>query len=153
MYRIYRDPKVMRYTPSGPAESIDRTRLVIDYFIGHESQHGFSIWAAIEKASERIIGHAGLFLSEGRGPEVEVVFCLGRDFWGRGYATEAATASLHFGLAGLGLDRIIGLTFPANFASRRVLEKIGMAPAGRLHRYGHDLLLYAVEKPPGSPCT
>jgi RimJ/RimL family protein N-acetyltransferase len=157
MHEIYRDPTVMRYIPSGPAESIDRTRRVIDYYITHQSGHGYSVWAMIERQSGsgrgrgrgrgRIIGHAGLLSSAGKSPVVEVVFCLGPGSWGRGYATEAASASLRFGFENLGLDRIIGLTHPANLASHRVLEKIGMVPDGTLDRDDREHLRFAAERP------
>ena len=61
------------------------------------------------------------------GPEVEVAYQFARAAWGKGYATEAARALLDHGFGALGLTRVIGITSPQNLASRRVLEKIGMA--------------------------
>jgi RimJ/RimL family protein N-acetyltransferase len=59
-------------------------------------------------------------------PCVEIGWRLAYDHWGRGYAPEAARASLGFGFETVGLDEIVSLTAPANLRSRRVMEKIGM---------------------------
>ena len=52
------------------------------------------------------------------------------EFWGKGYATEAARASVEFGKKNIGLKEIIGLTDPLNIASQRVLEKCGFKVIG-----------------------
>jgi len=59
-------------------------------------------------------------------PAVEVAWRLDRAYWGRGYAAEAARASLDCGFGELGLDEIVALTVPANWRSRRVMERLGM---------------------------
>ena len=59
-------------------------------------------------------------------PAVEVAWRLARAYWGRGYATEAAPASLDHGFAELGLPEIVAFTVPANLRSRRVMERLGM---------------------------
>ena len=80
----------------------------------------------IERDSGELIGDAGLSLLDGRGPEVEVGYTLARAWWGKGYATEAAGALLTAGFDDFGLDEIVAVADPANAASTRVLEKIGM---------------------------
>ena len=74
----------------------------------------------------RLVGEAGLQELEA-GPDVEVGYTLARAAWGRGYATEAARAVLRWGFAGLRLPRVVAVADPANRASLRVLEKLGMA--------------------------
>jgi RimJ/RimL family protein N-acetyltransferase len=59
-------------------------------------------------------------------PCVEVGWRLAYEFWGRGYASEAAQAALRFGFEERGLDEIVSVTVPANLRSRRVMEKLGM---------------------------
>jgi RimJ/RimL family protein N-acetyltransferase len=46
----------------------------------------------VEKANETFIGFCGIFPVNWVGPEVEIAYSFGRNFWGRGYATEAARA-------------------------------------------------------------
>jgi RimJ/RimL family protein N-acetyltransferase len=59
-------------------------------------------------------------------PAVEVAWRLARPYWSRGYATEAAQASLDYGFGQLGLAEIVALTVPANWRSRRLMEYLGM---------------------------
>jgi RimJ/RimL family protein N-acetyltransferase len=77
-----------------------------------------------------LIGYTGLGLPEFL-PEVmpapEVGWRLHPDFWGSGYATEAALASLDYGFGEFGLDEIVSIFQPENAASGRVMERIGMA--------------------------
>lgn len=60
----------------------------------------------------------------------------------KGLATEACRASLEFGFATLGLERILGLVLPENAASIRVLEKVGMRPDGTVEYGGQRALRY-----------
>jgi RimJ/RimL family protein N-acetyltransferase len=62
--------------------------------------------------------------------------------WGRGYATEAAGACLDAAFAGLRLDEVIAIVAPGNAASVRVLEKIGMRPAGTRDALGRTWDLF-----------
>ena len=84
------------------------------------------------------MGEAGLQLLEA-GPDVELGYTLARAAWGRGYATEAARAVLRWAFAGLRLPRVVAVADPANTASLRVLEKLGMRgrAARVLRRRGH----------------
>ena len=59
-------------------------------------------------------------------------YCLNRDYWGHGYATEAAQAVISFGFEQLGLHRIFAICDPCNVASWRVLARAGMRREGHL---------------------
>jgi len=65
-------------------------------------------------------------------PAVEVGWRLDAEWWGRGYATEAAREALRFGFTEAGLAEIVSFTAPANEPSRAVMRRIGMThdPAG-----------------------
>jgi RimJ/RimL family protein N-acetyltransferase len=83
-----------------------------------------------------VIGYCGLFAFpdiNGR-PEIEIGYRLERAAWGNGYATEAACAVRDYAFAILQIPRLIALIDPANVASIRVAEKIGM-------RYEQEVLL------------
>ena len=83
----------------------------------------------------------------GRSTDVEVGYRLRHDQWGRGFATEGATALVQYGFHDLGLDRIIGVTHPDNVVSQRVLMKAGLADRGWGHYYDERLRLFAAERP------
>uniref|UniRef100_UPI001122A644 GNAT family N-acetyltransferase n=1 Tax=Pseudomonas sp. SID14000 TaxID=1986221 RepID=UPI001122A644 len=80
-------------------------------------------------ASGELAGFAGLsvpeFLPEVL-PAVEIGWRFGRQFWGQGYASEAAHATLEFALQDRGLDRVISIHQVGNDASENVMRKLGM---------------------------
>jgi RimJ/RimL family protein N-acetyltransferase len=143
MFRVLGDSEVMRFIPGGPDPSIEVVRERLARAVARE-RDGQGVWA-IERASDgAVIGSAGIVPVDWRGPEIEIAYKIARPAWGNGYATEAASACLAHAFRGLGLRRVIGLTFPANVTSQRVLEKVGMRALGPTERYyGMTLLEYA----------
>jgi ribosomal-protein-alanine N-acetyltransferase len=97
------------------------------------------------RSSDEVIGVTGLTHLDD-GPEVEVGYRFLNRCWGRGYATEAARASIAYGFSELGLDRIVAVTLPKNIASRRVMEKCGMSFVGVMHVYGSAQVKYAIAR-------
>ena len=88
------------------------------------------LWLAITLHSDgRQIGGIGLRI-EKRHQHAELGYWLGVPFWGRGYATEAATEILRYGFETLALHRIFASHFKHNSASGRILTKIGMSYEG-----------------------
>jgi ribosomal-protein-alanine N-acetyltransferase len=86
-------------------------------------------WAVWERETGELIGDCSLFYAEEHG-EWELAYGLRRSAWGRGYATEAARATVAHGFELHGLARIVADVDPANLASVRVLEKCGFVQAG-----------------------
>ena len=93
---ISSDADVMRYLPGGQPRQRSDSQWVISYFMHHADLHGFGVWAVEELASGTLIGHAGLEYIPGA-EEVEIAYTFAKAYWGRGYATEAAAASLNYG--------------------------------------------------------
>jgi ribosomal-protein-alanine N-acetyltransferase len=144
MHRIYSDPVVMRYVATGAAANIAATeRLLRDYGV-HQRAHGFSFWGMVERASGMLIGDAGLY----RTPtgEVELGYTLAVAAWGRGYATEAASAWLEAAFGPLGITEVIALAEPANGASLRVLEKVGMQRTGERSAFGRPHVAFRIQR-------
>jgi len=81
-----------------------------------------------------LIGSIGLEIKR-ENNNAELVYWLGKDYWGQGYATEAARAIISYGFDELKLHRIYARYLSHNLASGRVLEKLGMTHEGRLR--GH----------------
>jgi RimJ/RimL family protein N-acetyltransferase len=96
---------------------------------GMFADRGLGMWAVGEKSGAAFVGFVGLSIpafSAAFTPCVETGWRLGRDWWGRGYATEAATAALRFGFGTLGLGEIVAYTARGNSRSRAVMERLGM---------------------------
>jgi len=100
-----------------------------------------------------VIGDASIGIESVRNKRAEIGFTLRRDNWGRGLATEASLLLLAFGFDQLGMHRIAATSHPDNVASHRVLEKIGMAPEGRIRDHlffngaWQDSLTFAILEP------
>ena len=122
------DPEVMRHLPPRRAlDNIEAQRWV-ESFAAHVERHEFGVWILFDRVTEEFVGHGGLQRLPTE--ETEVIYAIVRERWGNGLATEIASASLKYGFEILGLDAIIGLAYPENGASRRVLEKAGMQFTG-----------------------
>jgi [ribosomal protein S5]-alanine N-acetyltransferase len=143
LHTVYSDPTTFEFIAAGPARSLEETLDRIAAKAAHQARHGFALWSIIERASGHAIGDCGLQMLEG-GPEVELGYKLGRAHRGRGYATEAARASLDYGFGTVGLDRVVAVAWPANRASRHVMEKCGMTLVGPGEHYGNESVLYEI---------
>jgi ribosomal-protein-alanine N-acetyltransferase len=132
------DPRVMRWFPG----VLDRgaSDAMVDRLDAEHVEHGFTSWAVDVLDSERgpapFVGFVGLMRPSFDAPFshslpcVEVGWRLAADWWGLGIATEAALASLRFGLLEVGLPEIVSFTVPANLASQAVMQRTGMRYSG-----------------------
>ncbi len=92
---------------------------------------GYSFWAVIRSEDMQFLGICGLLPEEINGKkEVEVGYRIQDEFWGMGYGTEAAQATMQYAHKNLGWSSIISLILPANRQSIRVAEKNGLNPDG-----------------------
>ena len=94
------------------------------------SQNSFGLWAAQEKSSGEFMGFVGIAKQDIIGvsfmPCIEIGWRLDKQYWGRGYATEAAKVVLNYGVSTLGLREIYSYTAISNLPSISVMKKIGL---------------------------
>jgi ribosomal-protein-alanine N-acetyltransferase len=143
--RITGDVEVMKYLGTSGARTREKTKNTIDAILRHWDEHGFGIWALDHRADGRLIGWCGLQMLE-KTPEVEVAYLLAKAYWNQGLATEAARASIEYGLDELKLERIVAIARPENVGSYRVMEKVGMKYERDAHFYNVDVVYYAIER-------
>jgi RimJ/RimL family protein N-acetyltransferase len=145
LHAIYGDAETMRFigTSGMPTSDVAATRRILRRLVEHGLLHGFTLWAVDERDGDPLIGVCGLMWVEGHGPDVEAAYLFRRDRWGLGYASEALRAVLHVAHGELGLRRVVALAYPANDASRRVMEKAGMRRDGKQEAYGRTLTRHA----------
>ncbi|MCW5900271.1 MAG: GNAT family N-acetyltransferase [Flavobacteriales bacterium] len=139
------DPEVVRYTGDGPFASVEEARAFLAAYPDYR-RHGFGRWAMMRTADDAWLGWCGLKrLEDGT---VDLGYRLLREHWGRGYATEAAQASLELGFGQFGLETIVGRVAQGNIASIRVLEKLGMR-YWKTDVCDHDpeALIYRIDRP------
>jgi len=139
LFALWSDPRVQRWI--GP-HTREEVKVELSFHITHHARHGWSLLAVEELDSGRFIGDCGLQPLALSGPEVELGYDLHPDVWGQGLATEGARAVLRHGFGPLGIERVVAVVKPQHAASRRVLAKSGLTPAGESQAYGEQLLLY-----------
>ena len=125
---LYGDSDVRHYT--GGVSTKEETRSQIQRYIDDQRTNGYAYWAVIERESGALVGEVGLKPLNDDGPDVELGYAFGKGYWRRGYALEAAFAVLEAGFSDLGLTRVVATVEPNNARSRRVLRRLGFAPAG-----------------------
>jgi ribosomal-protein-alanine N-acetyltransferase len=130
--RLNDDPAVMEFMPRRLSRdesdaTAARIRTAID-------KRGWGFWAVEVKGpghtAAPFIGFVGLSVPSFEAhftPCVEIGWRLAKEHWGRGYASEAAAASLRFAFESLRLQQIVAFTVPLNKRSMRVMERIGMS--------------------------
>ncbi len=145
------DPEMTRYMAWGPNTERDTREFIREASAARAAAPRLIYDLAVTlRDGGRLMGGCGLRISEPRHRGGFIGYILHRDAWGRGYASEAAGALVDFGFGTLGLHRIYAVCDPANAASARVLEKLGMRREGLLreHRWEKgrwvDELLYAL---------
>lgn len=144
LYRINQTEGVLRYFPTTTPPPLERVERFIASQHEHWEKYGYGNWGIVPEGESRIVGWAGLqYLPEL--DEVEVGYLLDKPFWGKGLATEAARESIRDGFERCGLDHIIALVHPDNFASRHVIEKCGMTYVETIHLWGIDLMRHRVD--------
>jgi RimJ/RimL family protein N-acetyltransferase len=139
------DPEVMRYLGAGypltRAESWRNMALVL----GHWQLRGFGLWAVEERSTGLLAGRVGCWQPEGW-PGREIGWTFRREFWGRGYATEAAQTVLADGFSHPGTSRLISLIHPQNERSIAVALRLGMRREHETEIMGQSARIYGIER-------
>jgi RimJ/RimL family protein N-acetyltransferase len=151
IHRYAVDPEVVRFMPWGPNTEEDTDRF-LRRAVGYQSQDPRTHYelAVTIKEGGYLIGGCGIRATNLGLREGNIGYCLNRDHWGRGYATETARRLLRYGFQHLEYHRLYATCDPENTGSRRVLEKIGMRREGHLRENvwmrgeWRDSLVYAI---------
>jgi RimJ/RimL family protein N-acetyltransferase len=139
------DVEVMRFLGDGKALNRFEAWRQMAMIVGHWQLRGYGIWAVEERDTGDLVGRIGFFNPEGW-PGFELGWVLGRAHWGRGYATEAARRALTYAFTEMKRDHVISLIAPENRASIRVAERLGEKVEGRTELFGHEVLVYGIER-------
>lgn len=126
---VYGDRETVRWVDDGePLSEADAHRWV-DVTERNYRLRGYGMATLILTETGEVVGFCGIVRPGGQ-EEDEVKYALHRSRWGQGFATEAVEGMLAHGAGSLGLVEIIATVAAENAASLRVLQKVGMEPAG-----------------------
>jgi RimJ/RimL family protein N-acetyltransferase len=139
------DPEVMRHIGTGASLDRNASWRSLAAMLGHWQMLGYGMWAIEIRQSGAFAGRVG-FLDPPGWPGFELGWLLGREHWGRGYASEAARAALDYAFETLKRDRVVSLIRPGNERSVRVAQRIGERPAGEADMMGAKALVYEARR-------
>jgi ribosomal-protein-alanine N-acetyltransferase len=120
--------------------SLDDARSYIEASLLSFQQYGYGLSLVFERDLDRLVGFAGFLHSAEESPNL--IYGIDPDFWGLGYATEAAEGVLRYGIESLGLAKVTADVDEPNVASVRVLEKLGMRRVGRAIVKGRPRVIF-----------
>ena len=130
-HAMHADPEVIRFLYDEPP-SLDAVRALVEVRRALQAEVGYCFWAVELRDTGELIGFCGLEPGYAGTPIAgwtEIGWRLARPYWRRGYAHEAARASLAWGAAN-GLGRVAAITVPANERSRRLMDRLGLTRDG-----------------------
>lgn len=125
-FALNRDREVMEFLGAKDREASDAA---VDRMKAAQAVFGHCFWVVERLSDAKFLGFCGPMPARPPLDEVELGWRLPRDSWGRGYASEAARASLAWCWANLDTPTVMAITVPANVRSRAVMERIGMTYA------------------------
>lgn len=119
------DPESMEYYPN--PFSMEQTVNWIKWNINNYKKYKHGLWAVILKGENIFLGDCGITIQEIEGEEIpELGYHIKKEYWNKGYATEAAKACIEYAINTLELEKIYSYTKSDNLPSIRVAEKVGM---------------------------
>lgn len=128
------DPEVTKYLTWPAHESIDVTRWVLNDWIGHYTEADFYQWAIVPDEVGEPIGSISVVKVNDTTQWVEIGYCIGKNWWRRGFVSEALKAVIAFFFEEVGAGRIQASHDPQNPNSGAVMRKCGMTCEGTLRR-------------------
>lgn len=147
IFELNSDPRVTHYTEKGPDKSIEDARKRLERDILPQYKNNVGRWAVFLKSNDEFIGWCGV-----KYIEKENVYTLGYRFlhkhWGKGYATEAAKASLEYATNVLKIKDILAKAMSLNTASIHVMKKLGMVYLKNEICAEHPAEVYILKKIP-----
>ena len=150
MFELDSNPEVHRYVGNNPVTDIEQARTAIANIRQQYNDNGIGRWAVILKETNEFIGWAGLKLEKnvnGHEQFYDLGYRFIQEHWGKGYATEAATAFLSYGFNRLNLEIINAWADSENKGSRNVLEKLGFNYVNTFQHDGEEEVWYEIKKP------
>lgn len=145
-YAICGNAELMQYSGDSQPLTYRQAQLWLEVSLKNYQTKGFGCAAVIDKASGAFIGYCGLVYPP-NSAQVEIIYALQKASWGHGLATEVAGAMLKYGFEQHGLQRIVASIDPANSASVRVAEKLGMIyQSEETDEHGLPTAFYAIER-------
>jgi RimJ/RimL family protein N-acetyltransferase len=139
------DAQVVRYL-DGKVPTFDDMWRAVATWLGHWDMRGYGMYTWVDRVTGAVVGRGGLWNPSGW-PQLEVGWTLGRQHWGRGYATEAGRAALDLAWEHLAPDWVCSVIHPDNAASQAVARRLGGRPTDRRTLRGFPVEIWRYDAP------
>ncbi|MGG6229474.1 GNAT family N-acetyltransferase [Tenacibaculum sp. SDUM215027] len=153
IFELDSNPEVHKYLGNKPITSYKQAEDNITFIQEQHKERGIGRFACIEKSSGDFIGWSGLKLNQGEKETlngftnfIDIGYRLIPRFWGKGYASESAFASLDYGFKQMNYDIIYGAAETGNIGSNKILQKIGLQFVNEFDYKGIDVNWYELKK-------
>lgn len=144
VFAILGDPRTVEHNPSDRLADLGEADELVARWIRHWDEHGFGYWCVRESGSDRIIGYSGVKRMQiHERPVLNLVYRFVPEVWGRGFATEAASAVVSRTLVDRPGETVVARVRPDNLASQNVALKVGLRRDVSLDCQGEDGLDWA----------
>ena len=147
VFDLVTQPSWLEHIGDRGVRSLDDARAYVrDRLRPSYAQHGFGFWAVERREDNVPLGLCGIVRRPGLDAE-DLGYAFLPAYWGRGYAREAAAATVAYARDTLGLGRLLAIVAPANAPSIRVLEAVGMRYErdARMDGDSEDVRVYALD--------
>ncbi|SRX54335.1 GNAT family N-acetyltransferase [Aequorivita sp. CIP111184] len=150
MFAMDSDAEVHKFLGNKPIATIAEAQKYIDSIKQQYIEKGIGRWAVVEKETGSFMGWSGFKFNtdilNGRSNYYDLGYRFIKKYWGKGYATETAIASLHHGFTNLDYKEIVGIAEEANTASNIILTNIGLIKRNEFFHEGILLNFYSLSK-------
>jgi ribosomal-protein-alanine N-acetyltransferase len=130
-------PSFIQYIGDRGVRNLETARGYIENVNTSYARFGFGLYRVTVKATGEAVGMCGLLKRDSL-DDVDIGYAMLERHWGQGYAYEAASAVIDYGVNVLKLPRIVAITAPDNIASMNLLEKLGMRFDKTIHLPGYE---------------
>ena len=138
LFRVARDPEVMRYYGVEPFATHDQALREVDWCNRIYAESTGIRWIITLRGQDEYIGDAGYSKYVAEHSRAELGYKLAQAHWRRGIMAEALTQVLDHGFQALELNRVEALVDPRNEASFKLLQRLGFDAEGVLREYEYE---------------
>lgn len=147
LYSLYSDSDVTQFLPGKRTRDVAEDH--VNSFARQYENSWFTLWAVECNTSGEFVGRVGLWPLD-QTDEIELGYIIARRFWGKGIATETSAACLDYAFSKLKLPSIAAITVAENYASLRVMQKLGFRLVRPDRYYDTDVLYHRLEGKPSA---
>ncbi|UOE95050.1 GNAT family N-acetyltransferase [Alkalihalobacillus sp. LMS39] len=138
--KVLSEPESMQFYPE--PFSKDKVEKWIKWNIDNYKRYNHGLWAVILKNEDKFIGDCGITMQIIEKETVpEIGFHIIKDYWNKGYATEAANACKDYAFKILNYPKVFSYTTVKNIPSQKVAKKIGMQEYKKFEKNGEEQIV------------